>query len=243
MVVAKGRHGTRAHWISTVDPAFGVLPSFMLHISGFKERLFAMQFAETVWKPGTRPALDAAYESAWEDGNDPYEPEWRWAAYHCGTSPQIVLSMRYREADEGFSTLESYLDRRTPSSLLDHLFVVDTYYQSRVLGTPLPTERDLDFTPDPIVDELLAASGDILLWQFQFEQLAQLFVDRRSDAIALRRRINQKRPETRERIRRMTFPSGQSLRDVVEERLLYEGLVPGQWRGAKLLFSAEAKEP
>jgi len=29
----------------------------------------------------------------------------------------------------------------------------------------------------------------------------------------------------------------------VEERLLYEGVVPGQWRGAKLLFSAQAREP
>ena len=198
-----------------------------------------MQLAETVWKPGTRPALDSAYDSSWEDGNDPYEPEWRWAAYRRGAFPQIVLSMRFREEDEGFPTLESYLDRRTPSSLLDHLFVVDTYYQSRVLGALLPTERDLDFTPDPVVDELLSASDGILLWQFQFEQLAQLFVDRRSDAIELQRRINQKRLETRERIKEMMFPSGQSFRDVVGERLLYEGMVPGQWRSARLLCGEE----
>ena len=198
--------------------------------------MFDMQLAETVWEPGTRPALDAVYESAWGDGNDPYEPEWRWAAYRREASPRIVLSMRYKEADESFPTLESYLVRRTPSSLLDHLFVVDTYYQSRVLGTPLPTERDLDFTPDPIVDELLSASDGILLWQFQCEQMAQLFVDRRSDAIELRRRINQKRLETRERIKEMMFPSGQSFRDVVEERLLYEGVVPGQWEAAQFLL-------
>jgi hypothetical protein len=205
--------------------------------------MFDVQLAETVWKPGTRPALDAAYESAWADGNDPYVPERRWAAYLRKESPQIVLSMRYREADEDFPTLESYLDRRTPSSLLEHLFVGDTYYQSRALGTPLPTERDLDFTPDPIVDELLSASDGILLWQFQFEHLAQLFVDRRSDAIALRRRINQKRPEAWERIEEMTFSSGQSFRNVIEERMLYEGVVPGQWRSTKLLFFAEAREP
>ena len=85
--------------------------------------MFDMQLAETVWKPGTCPELDSAYESTWEDGNDPYVPERRWAAYLRKESPQIVLSMRYREADEDFPTLESYLDRRTPSSLLDHLFV------------------------------------------------------------------------------------------------------------------------
>ena len=231
-----GCHGTRAYWTSTVDPTFGTTPSFMLHISGFKKRVFDVQLAETVWKPGTRPALDAAYESAWTDGNDPYVPERRWAAYLRKESPQIVLSTRFREADEGFPRLESYLDRRTPSSLLDHLFVVDTYHQSRALGTPLPTERDLDFTPDPVVDELLSTSDGILLWQFQFEQLAQLFVDRRSDAIALRRRINQKRPEAWARIEEMTFSSGQSFRNVVEERMLYEGVVSGQWGSAKLLF-------
>ena len=195
-----------------------------------------MQLAETVWKPGTRPALDAAYESAWAGGNDPYVPERRWAAYLRKESPQIVLSMRYREADESFPTLESYLDQRSPSSLLDYLFVVDTYYQSRVLGAPLPTERDLDFTPDPVVDELLSASDGILLRQFQFEQLAQLFVDTRAEAIELRRRINQKRPEARERIEEMTFPTGQTFREVVGERLLYEGVVPGQWGRANLLF-------
>jgi hypothetical protein len=195
-----------------------------------------MHLAETVWKPGTRPALDAAYESAWADGNDPYVPERRWAAYLRKESPQIVLSMRYREADESFPTLESYLDQRSPSSLLDHLFVVDTYYQSRALGAPLPTECDLDFTPDPVVDELLSASDGILLWQFQFDQLAQLFVDTQAEAIELRRRINQKRLEMRERIKEMTFPSGQSFRDVVEERLLYEGVVPGQWEAAQFLL-------
>ena len=198
-----------------------------------------MQLAETVWKPGTRPALDSAYDSGWEDGNDPYEPEWRWATYRRGASPQIVLSMRYREADESFPTLESYLDQRSPSSLLDHLFVVDTYYQSRVLGAPLPTERDLDFTPDPVVNELLSASDGILLWQFQFEQLAQLFVDTRAEALELRRRISQKRPEARDQMGAMVFPSGQSFRDVVGERLLYEGVVPGQWRSARLLCGEE----
>jgi len=187
-----------------------------------------MQLTETVWAPGTHPQLDAAYEASWYDSQDP-EPEKRWAAYLAGDRPQILLSTRFREKDEDFPRLEAYLRQRAPSTLLDFLFVVDSYYQSRVLGEPLPTERPLDFTPDPILDELLSASDGILLWQFQFEQLAQLFLEQRSDAIELRRRINQKRLETRERIEGMTFPSGQSLRDVVQERLLYEGVVPGQW--------------
>lgn len=41
----------------------------------------------------------------------------------------------------------------------------------------------------------------------------------------------------------MTLPSGQSLRDVVQERLLYEGVVPEQWGSAKLLFAAERSGP
>jgi len=196
-----------------------------------------MQVAETVWKPGTRPELDSAYESAWADEEEPYTPERRWAAYLPGESPRIVLTMRFRERDEDFPRLNAYLDRRNPSTLHDYLFAADSYYQSRILGESLPTERDLKFTPDPLVDELLSASDGVLLWQFQFEHLAQLFVDRRSDAIEVRRRVNQKRLETWERLGEMVFPSGQSLRDVVKERLLYEGVVPGQWGSAKLLFA------
>lgn len=195
-----------------------------------------MQITETIWAPGTRPELDAAYEASWYVGQDP-EPKKRWTAYLTGDRPQIVLSTRFREKDEGFPRLKAYLGHQDHSTLLDSLFVVDSYHQSRVLGKALPTERSHDFTPDPILDELLSASDGILLWQFQFEQLAQLFVEERSDAIELRRRVNQKRPETRERIEDMIFPSGQSLRDVVQERLLYEGVVPGQWGSARLLFA------
>lgn len=151
-------------------------------------------------------------------------------------SLEIVLSTRFREEDKDFPKLATYLDQQEPFGLLGYLFVVDSYYQSRVLGEPLPTQRSPGFTPDPILDELLAISDGILLWQFQLEQLAQLFVEERSDAIELRRRVNQKRPETRERIGDMTFPSGQSLREVVQERMLYEGVVPGQWGSARLLL-------
>lgn len=197
-----------------------------------------MQLTETVWAPGTHPQLDAAYEASRYDRKNP-ELEKRWAAYLAGDRPQIVLSTQVREDGEDFPTLEAYLGQQNPSTLLDSLFVVDSYYQSRVLGESLPTERSLGFAPDPILDELLSASDGILLWQFQFEQLAQLFVEQRSDAIELRHRINQKRLETRERIEGMTLPSGQSLRNVVQERMLYEGVVPGQWKSARMLSLAE----
>lgn len=198
-----------------------------------------MHLKETVWAPGARPELDAAYESAWLEGADPYTPDRRWAVYLPGEPPRFVLSARFRERDDDVPTLETYLRGREPSEMLDYLFVVDSYYQCRVLGEPLP-KQTYDFTPDPIVDELLPSSDGILLWQFQLEQLAQLFVNRRAEAIELRRRINQKRPETRAQIEEMTFPSGQSFRDVVQERMLYEGVVPGQWGSARLLVEADA---
>lgn len=166
-------------------------------------------------------------------------PARRWAAYLPGEPPRFVLSARFRERDDDFPTLGTYLRQRKPSAMLDYLFVVDSYYQCRVLGESLP-KQTCDFSPDPIVDGLLSDSDGILLWQFQLEQLAQLFVGRRADAIELRRGINQKRPETRDQIEGMTLPSGQSLLDVVQERMLYEGVVPGQWGSARLLVEAGA---
>ncbi|PSQ88122.1 MAG: hypothetical protein BRD30_07690, partial [Bacteroidetes bacterium QH_2_63_10] len=112
-----------------------------------------MHLTETIWEPGSHPVLDKAYESAWPD-EEPYEPERRWAAHLTGDPPRIIVSMRYREEDDDFPKLQEYLDLRSPTTLLEHLFVVDSYYQSRVLGEPLPTDQSLDFTPDPIVDEL-----------------------------------------------------------------------------------------
>ena len=53
-----------------------------------------MHLTETIWEPGSYPALDSAYESAWQD-EEPYEPVRRWAAHLTGDSPRIIVSMRY----------------------------------------------------------------------------------------------------------------------------------------------------
>lgn len=197
-----------------------------------------VQLTEDVWTPGTRPQLDAALRISLHDVQNTPMPERVWATYRPGTPPRVVLSARFNEGDEEFPELREYLKQIAPSSLLDYLYAVDSYYESRIMGTLLPENRSMKFMSDSLVDDFLKPSRGILLWQFQLEALLQCFGLSRSEAKTFRRHVNQKRPSILERASRMRFDSGRSLRDVIEERLLFEGVVPGQWRAARILFEA-----
>ena len=200
-----------------------------------------MQLQETVWTPGTVPRLDSATQVLQPDGPYAHKPGQMWAVYIPGKTPRIVMSARFTERDESFPALRDYLQRLAPSSFMDYLFAVDTYRACRILGGALPEVKKLTFTADPIVDEVLARSHGILLWQDQLEQLAQLFLDTQAEATELRRHVNQKRPSVFAALNKMALPSGQTLANVVKERLLYEGVVPGQWKAARLLFEQRGR--
>lgn len=194
-----------------------------------------MNLQETVWKPGHHAALDAAVRRS------PFEisknRERVWAAYLQGESPIILLCARHLSRDRDFLRLESYVQQTSPSSLLECLYTLDTYHQSR-LQHKAPPEKQFDPAPDPVVDEVLSSSRRLLLWQRQIEILAQSLGLSRKDSRRLRRHVNQKRPTALTPVKGESFPSGQSLQDIVEDRLYYGATVPGQWRGARLLFEA-----
>jgi len=195
-----------------------------------------MHIQETVWTPGRRPGLNAAV------GRSPFELcEDRnrvWAAYLETEPPDILLCGRYLERDQDFPRLEAYLSQVGPSSLSDYCYALDTYRQSRVLGKPLPLQEPGPGS-DPIVDEVLSATRGLLLWHTQMERLAQSLGLPRKKATEVRRRVNQKRPSALSRVEGLTFPSGQPFREIIEERLYYDGTVPGQWRSARILLEAE----
>ena len=196
---------------------------------------------ETVWTPGRHSTLDAAALTPDQQAGDAYTPDRMWAAYFQSASPQIVLSAGFSDGDEAFPPLRAYIERHQPSTLLDCLFVVDTYYQSRILRAPLPGPEPGPFASDPLLDELLAPSRGLLLWQFQFEHLAQLAGLARPEAITLRRYVNQKRPIAFKRMVAMRLPSGSIFADVVTERLRYDGTIPGQWKAAQRLLHASSR--
>lgn len=217
---------------------------------------------ETTWKPGQRPELDRALaRSPYES---PSERQPFWTAYLPGSPPEIILCLCSRDRDEAFPRLAAYLRQVRPSSLHGYLFAVDTYYQSRQAGKPLPASSgtesgseggtgngaenspqlgELQPTGDPVVDEVLSPSQGLLLWQSQLESLAQALGLLRPDAIQLRRHVVQRRPDPLKLLEetegaREVFPSGLSLVEVLEERLYYDAVVPGQWRAARLLIGA-----
>lgn len=191
---------------------------------------------EAVWPPGSRPSLDQAIRRS------PYEPSRRrerlWAAFLPDDPPEIILCARHLEKDAGFPELAGYLREVAPTTLLGYLYAVDTYRQSRISGTPLPETAEVECRSDDFVDRVLYPSMGILLWQFQLEQLAQGLGLSRRDAVDLRRDLNQKRPSALDAVEGKTFPSGQPLSKIIDDRLLYNSVLPGRWHAARLLLQA-----
>lgn len=190
-----------------------------------------------VWAPGNRPRPDAALNVSRYNLEEATAGDKVWAAYLPRDPPQIILSARYLREEEGFPSIEEHLYRLAPRSLVECLFALDSYDQCRILEEP-PGPGGYDFTPDPVVDEVLASSRGILLWQFQLERLAQSLGLARQGAVRLRRRVNQKRSSPLDPVGEKTFPSGLPPCDVIDERLLFEETVPGEWEGTRILFDA-----
>lgn len=197
---------------------------------------------ESAWTLGDRPRLEDALRRSGRDLEETPDSKRMWAAYLPVDPPRIVLSARYVPGDKDFPLLTRYLRRVSPQTFVGCLYVLDTYRQCRLLAEPLPENESRDFTPDPVVDEILESSRGILLWQFQLKRLAQSLGLTHQAAIRLRRRVNQKCPSALDSVEGKTFPSGQGLRDVIDERLLYEGTVPGEWEGARIVFDARLED-
>jgi hypothetical protein len=191
---------------------------------------------EHIWTLGTRPRLDEALARSPYDFEDMSSQVQVWTAYLPSDPPKIVSCTRCREDESGFPALSVHLRRHEPEVLLDYLFALDTYRQSRIRQEAPPGSEGFDFSPDPVVDQILAQSEGTLLWQFQLEWLAQSLGLGRPEAQEFRRHVNQKRRSALQPVSERRFPSGQSLKEVIGERLLYEGVLPGQWKGASLLF-------
>ncbi|WP_263835083.1 hypothetical protein [Salinibacter sp.] len=197
-----------------------------------------MQLTEAVWEPGGRPDLEEALRSSVYDANAVLSRRRAWAAYLDTPSPQIVLCARHLERDEDFPALSEYLKAVDCSSLQGCLYATDTYYQSRVLGEPLPGNRDLQAPADPTVNDVLSSSKGILLWHHQLESLAQSLGFPRHEAIDLRRKVNQKRASVLDSAEEHEFLSGRTLGEVIENRLFYGSVVPGQWQAARRLLDS-----
>ena len=190
---------------------------------------------EVVWTLGSRPRLDKAIRRS------SYEPNGErrlWAAYLPGTPPTMIFCTRYLGRDSAFSDFTSYLREVRPRRLLDYLYVVDTYRQSRIVGEPFPEREETRYSPDVVVEDILSASFGYLLWQFQLERLAQAIGLPRQGAIKLRRAVNKKQPSALNPVRGHTFASGQSLQEVIEQCLVYDGALAGQWGAARILRQA-----
>lgn len=152
----------------------------------------------------------------------------------CG----YITNRLKKNQEPGFKDdFRAYLERYRPENLEDTLFLLDSYnLSSQALGYPYRWEF-CKFKHVKAVDDILAESKGILLWDHQMEQLfARFFPDYDKD-IELRKAVNQKRPEVFDLAEKLKFDYGINLKDVLRERMIFSITCMPHYTGAKILFS------
>lgn len=94
-----------------------------------------------------------------------------------------------------------------------------------------------NFCALPSVDDLLHDSRGILLWHYQLESLCRLFEIHVGEAVAFRKGVNAKKAATMQHAGQMRFASGISLRDVIEERMVFGVTSHPSLCAARLLYN------
>lgn len=130
----------------------------------------------------------------------------------------------------------AYLAANQPKSFLDFLFLVDAYYQGRQkFGYPVDWDH-YHFKKLAVVDDILARSKGILLWHYQLEQLFGCFYRDYEKAVEARRAVNQKRAEVFDLAENLKFNPGTSLKDVIQERMVFSVTCYPNLIGAVAIF-------
>ena len=131
----------------------------------------------------------------------------------------------------------AYLERYCPKNLEDTLFLLDSYYLSRqALGYPYRWEFR-KFKQVEAVDDILAKSKGIILWDHQIEKLFNLFFQDYDKDIELRKAVSQKQPEVFDLAERLKFDYEITLKDVIRERMIFSVTCKPHHSGAKILFT------
>lgn len=187
------------------------------------------------------------------------EYEWdiigKFPEFYClyidSTSPKLITGWgAYEGFDAGFDKhfyFKDFMVKEKPSAFWDIAFLLAIYdlemnYRADRLNT-FNLEHNINTLP--IVDDILSLSRGVLLWKFQLEHLAGLFLPRPKDRIQFRKDFNARSSTWKNRASKMLFTKHISLFDVVEDRIVAPegsdktsfGLVHSPiFDGANLLF-------
>lgn len=132
--------------------------------------------------------------------------------------------------------LSYFIKEYKAEGIKDFLFFLGIFCPIRADPT-IKTISQYNFRKHPIVDDILAESKGLLLWDYQMECLCGLFCDIARGAVNLRKGLNIRDPRCEEMAKKYKFNEDLSLYDVINERMVMDFTGQPNYRGAYNLYT------
>lgn len=128
-----------------------------------------------------------------------------------------------------------FIKKCNPGSIFD--FVLFNSLFCTVRGTPtIKNILDYNFRGCEVVNDILADSRGLLLWDYQLESLCGLFCDIPKFAVNMARGLNIRDPRSEDIAKKHKFNKDLSLYDVVSERMVMDVTCRPDFKGAYNLY-------
>ena len=134
---------------------------------------------------------------------------------------------------------QKFYENLPGKNFFDLLYLV-TLYPKWLMGEHFSTHpfRLPSFERENLVDELLSASYGRLVYHFQLTQLFRIMTGADEEsADKFRRDIGNHIPEAVELTKKISLPAGETLEEIMKERMIYEFTCFPHYREAALLYS------
>jgi len=140
-------------------------------------------------------------------------------------------SVRYR------TDFREFFAENNPKNYGDCQFLLHYYMNCRRRKIRLGKFQNPQFEPIPEVEDILKHSRGLLMWQYQLNNLLEAFVPDQKLRDALVKSFMKNEPDSKERIAEFRFPSGFSVADVLEQRMVFDQIEDTNKFGALSLYN------
>ena len=179
-------------------------------------------------------AIQPWFKTAFQDKDSTENiPESVWALIGCkksGDSVSNLVLLAYEELDysityeashppKGFTGFHEWVTQFNPTSWGDWLMVPKLYLMHLRTGKEVLT---LTATPDPWIDAVLRESRGMLMWSYQFNEIARMIADvSLTEANKMRLSWVLREPVINETLGNIHYPpTQQTLLQILEERMV-----------------------
>ena len=137
------------------------------------------------------------------------------------------------------SELAFFLEQHRPQGIMDYAFFLDTFNPIR----PEPTILSLDYKPigHKAVDDILAPTKGLLVWNHQLESIISLFYEQESKVLDMRIGLNIRDVLVENRAKKLMVTEGLSVFDLFTQRTITFTGMPSI-RGGYRLYETLQKE-